>query len=608
MGKLHSHAIEWRFAHPPAAVWPALADTGRFNEAAGLPKHTIREAVQPDGSVRFFGEGRFGAVTLAWEDIPVEWVEGQWLRHLRIFSRGPLRSLCASLRLTPDGEGGTTAHYLVEADAANALGEILLRTRFFSGMERNFSRVVAPVDAWIAGRVDDPFTAAAPRLPSESGTRLAEMVARIEASGNGHGLAQRLADWIVTGPEVDLLHIRPFRLARRWDVLPRHAVELCLQSVRTGMLALRWDLLCPRCRGAKISTVELDRLPAGAHCDTCNIGYDRDFSRNVELTFHPSAAIRGVPEGEFCLFGPMSTPHVKVQVALDPGETRTLEADLDPGPYRLRTVEPGGETDIDFDGGGFPEAIAQPDSVQSGPGAPAGMVRLTNRDSRRRILVVESREWVRDALTAHRATTFQAFRDLFSDQVLRPGDEVGIAHVTLMFTDLRGSTALYQRIGDAAAYRLVREHFAFLAATVRSNDGAIVKTIGDAIMAAFPNPADGVRAALAVQAGVAAFNARSGGAPVAIKLGLHAGPCIAVTMNDRLDYFGSTVNMAARMQNTSEGGDIVLSEQIVADPGVRTLLAAATLRPESRSLKGFQAPVPFFRLSPEGRTHDEPRP
>ena len=63
------------------------------------------------------------------------------------------------------------------------------------------------------------------------------------------------------------------------------------------------------------------------------------------------------------------------------------------------------------------------------------------------------------------------------------------------------------RIGDARAYRLVREHFAFLAAIVRAQEGSIVKTVGDAVMAAFADPAAGVRAALAVQARVAAFNA-----------------------------------------------------------------------------------------------------
>ena len=113
--------------------------------------------------------------------------------------------------------------------------------------------------------------------------------------------------------------------------------------------------------------------------------------------------------------------------------------------------------------------------------------------------MVERRDWVADALTAHQVTALQAFRDMFSDEVLRPGDEVAIGTVTLMFTDLKGSTALYDRVGDAQAFHMVREHFAVLAKAVREHDGAIVKTIGDAVMAAFADPAQAVRAALAIQ-------------------------------------------------------------------------------------------------------------
>ena len=174
--------------------------------------------------------------------------------------------------------------------------------------------------------------------------------------------------------------------------------------------------------------------------------------------------------------------------------------------------------------------------------------------------------------TADRLSATQAFRDLFSDQVLRPGDEVGIGNVALMFTDLKGSTALYEAIGSAPAYRLVRDHFALLAAVVREHDGSVVKTIGDAVMASFADPRDAVAAALAVQGRVAEFNRRSVGQAITIKLGVHCGPCIAVTLNDRLDYFGSTVNLAARLQSESVGGDIVLSADVLADPRVRDLL------------------------------------
>src|SRR5262249_8512887 len=162
--------------------------------------------------------------------------------------------------------------------------------------------------------------------------------------------------------------------------------------------------------------------------------------------------------------------------------------------------------------------------------------------------------WVADALTADRLTALQAFRDLFSADVLRPGDDVAVGHIALLFTDLKGSTALYRRVGDAAAYHLVRNHFAFLTKVVRDHEGTVVKTMGDAVMAAFHDDHQAVKAALAIQRQVAGFNRENGLTEgLVIKLGVHAGPTIAVTLNDRLDYFGSVVNMAARLQGQSLG-------------------------------------------------------
>jgi class 3 adenylate cyclase len=344
----------------------------------------------------------------------------------------------------------------------------------------------------------------------------------------------------------------------------------------------------------------LDRLPKGAHCPSCNIDYGADFSRNVEAGFRPSPALRKLESGEYCLFGPMSTPHIKLQIHLEPGESRRVPASLASGPYRLRTLEAGPECDIQYDGAGFPELIVTADGVSAGAIGPPGEIALTNRSDRPRVAIIEDRSWTRDCLTADRLTALQAFRDLFSGDVLRPGDEVAIAQVTLMFSDLKGSTALYERIGDAAAYHLVRDHFAFLAAEVRACEGAIVKTIGDAVMAAFAEPAAAVKAALAIQKHVAAFNAahgaEAGRGDITIKLGLHKGPCIVVTLNERLDYFGGTVNLAARLQGRSEGGDIVLSAALLADPEVKALLATHRLKEESAAIKGFAAPVPYHRI------------
>ena len=586
----------WHFDAPPEKVWPALADTARFNEAAELPRYQVETSVQPDGSVVYTGRAKIGPVKLAWRDLPTEWVTNHSFRHARKFETGPFKTLVANLLLQPEG-AGTRGEYTGEIEPANLLGHAALLAGFLRSTGKTFTRLANEAAAFASGQREEPF-AVAVQLTAEARARLTAMQGELERQGLRPELVRRFVRFIAEGAEVDLTRIRPLRLARLWGEPERDLIEICLRAVRAGLLTLRWDLLCPNCRGGPVGANSLDQLPRGAHCPSCNIDYDRDFARNVELNFRPSPAIRPLIEGEFCLFGPMTTPHVILQQTLAPGESRDLALALPPGDYRLRPLHPGKETTLAWAGGDFPEMIAEDDGIRTGAPAAAGIVHLSNRASREITFVIESRDWVRDALTAHRATSMQVFRDLFATEVLRPGDEAGIGQVTLMFTDLKGSTAMYARIGDAAAYRLVRDHFAFLAAAIREHDGAIVKTIGDAVMAAFSDPVKALAAALDVQRNVAAFNREhgSGREEIVIKLGLHTGACIAVTLNGRLDYFGSTVNLAARLQAQSQGGDIVLSADLAGDPAVRARLAGLLANPETARVKGFDSPVAFLRL------------
>lgn len=594
-----AHTWRWSFRNPPAAIWPILADTARFNEAGGLPRHSISEVPAADGSVAYYGTAKVGPFPLKWRDHPVNWVSGQFLEHNRVFLSGPLSFLGARLALAPDAAtGGAVGTYTLTAGARNWIGRLALATKFFTSAGATFERLAKEADDFASGERATPFSYAAPPVSEATGSQIARLVAEIEATPNGHGLAARLADHILTTQEVDLWHVRPLGLARQWQVPQRHAIELCLQAVKAGLLELRWDLLCPRCRVAKAWVGSLDRLPTGAHCGSCNISYDRDFAKNVEASFRPAAAIRPLESGEYCMWGPMSVPHVKAQIHLDPGEVRSLPGTLPPGPYRLRTLEPGDALDVTHDEGAFPALVIEGEAIRAAANDQSGMLCFENRSARARVAVIESRHWIEDCLTADRVTALQAFRDLFADEVLRPGDEVAVGRVTLLFSDLKASTALYESIGDAAAYHLVREHFAFMAEIVRRHDGAIVKTIGDAVMAAFARPLDGLLAAIEMQRRIAAWNAAQGaGHPIVIKLGLHQGTSIAVTLNDRLDYFGSTVNLAARLQGQSGGGEIVLSREMAADAEIARQLDGLAARPDRAILKGFDQPTDFYRLT-----------
>ncbi len=421
----------WRFEAPPPAIWEVMADTARFNEAAGLPKHEIDEIAQPDGSIRWIGRLRRGPFRLEWEERPVNWVFGQWFEHCRYFRNGPLEHLCAHFSLAPEG-AGCAGTYTIDVAPANLLGALILHGGFFISAGRNFGRLAASAREYAAGLRAQAFDFQPPRVSAETARRIDALVAEIEATPHGHGLARRLADHVLRSQEVDLWHIRPIKLARDWDAEPRALIELCLQAVKSGLLELRWDLLCPRCRVAKAWVASLDRLPTGAHCSSCNIDYERDFSQNVEAGFRPAPAVRAIASGEFCLFGPMTTPHIKVHVTLEPGETRTVSAGLAPGAYRLRTLEPGPEQTIEWEGGGFPGIVADEATVRAGPPAEPGSVRLVNASPRRLTLIVEDRTWLADVLTADRLTALQAFRDLFAGEVAagrRCRDRAGHADV-----------------------------------------------------------------------------------------------------------------------------------------------------------------------------------
>jgi class 3 adenylate cyclase len=437
-----------------------------------------------------------------------------------------------------------------------------------------------------------------PELPPGARERAAAMAREIDRTPYGNGLGARLADLVLQGMAADLTPLRPKTLASDLGVPPRAATEACLAGVKAGLLGMKWDLLCPNCRGAKVSVPTLSELPHGAHCTTCNIDYERDFERNVELTFAPAPAVRPLPDGRFCRSGPMETQHVAVQVLLGPGERRNVAIELPPGSYRLRTLHPSGSVDVEYESGAFPGLRIAASGVEmldvADRSNEPGSVTFVNDADFELAALIEERTWARETLTAPEVISLQAFRDLFAEATLRPGDDAGVSQVALLFTDLRGSTALYERVGDATAYNIVREHFTLLAAIVRDHDGAVVKTIGDAVMASFTDPTQAVRAALAMQAGIA--SSAHTDRDLVLKVGIHAGPSVVVTLNDRLDYFGSTVNMAARLQGQSAGDDIVLSHAVAADPAVQEMLAAVPQRQETVALKGFTAPVGFVRL------------
>ncbi|HVS81863.1 MAG TPA: DUF5939 domain-containing protein [Pyrinomonadaceae bacterium] len=581
---LREFHYRWEFdlESSPEHLWPLVADTNRFNRDTGVPEV---EAVSAKG--KRLGNARrrlrlfFLGMAVEWEEQPFEWTRPQRFGVDRRYTKGPITELRVLAELLPretsSGETpkstGTKLIYQVWAKPRNILGLIIVPIQIGVISARKFARTFREYDE--LARHGRTVASISPEVEFVPGgrARLLAISEKLAAEGIEAELIALLVNHIENADDFALARIRPYELAAQWKQTRRAVLEACLSATRAGMLDLQWNLICPMCRGGP-ATESLKEIDSQVHCPACNIDFTVNFEQSVELTFRLNPSIREVHAESFCVGGPQLTPHIVAQQLLAPRTSRALDIALEDGRYRLRTLSlPGGQNLRAAENGG--RRLTLPATSAGWPSeesliANRAQVELDNQTDEEQLFILERTVWSDEAATAAEVTALQVFRDLFASEALRPGEQISVGTLTVLFTDLKDSTRMYREIGDATAFGRVMNHFDVLKQSIADEDGALVKTIGDAVMAVFRQPAAAVRAMLRAQQRLGF--PPDGMLPLTLKAGLHTGPCIAVTLNDRLDYFGSTVNLAARLEGQSTGGDVVISSSVYSDPGVRALL------------------------------------
>ncbi|HEU4595785.1 MAG TPA: adenylate/guanylate cyclase domain-containing protein [Pyrinomonadaceae bacterium] len=602
MGQKEFHyRWEYELSASPAALWPAVADTNRFNRDAGVPAlKAVAFAETDDGGggaakrpkARRLSLSKLG-LNVEWEEEPFEWVRPHRFGVVRRYRGGPVAEMRVAAELHEREGGGTRLVYEVWATPRGALGRAAIPLQIGRISARRFADTFRRYDEQAGRDSLDSGLLTVAHLDMGERALLASLEHKLLETGADAGLVGRLVETIERGDELTLTRLRPYVLADCWRAPRREVLQLCLLATRAGLLDLRWELLCPLCRGASRSVPTLAEIRSGQHCESCNVDFVVNFDRSVEVVFRPNASLRRVAEREFCVGGPQVTPHIVAQQLVAPGERRTLSTRLEEGRYRVRAHGTQGGVLLLVAPRGENAAVFRADEEPW----PSGEFRLSatpelvfeNATAEKQLFILERTAWNDQAATAAEVTALQLFRDLFATEALRPGDRISVGQMTILFTDLRDSTRLYREIGDAVAFGAVMNHFDVLREAIAHEGGSIVKTLGDAVMAVFPRPAPALRAVLSSQRRLA--SPLAGARPLALKAGIHNGACIAVTLNGRLDYFGSNVNIAARLEPLSTGRDCVISSDVRRDPEVEELLAdpaqGFTTEPLEARLKGF---------------------
>src|SRR6195256_3971994 len=443
-------------------------------------------------------------------------------------------------------------------------------------------------------------------------------------------------------PDHALNRMNPLDLAakafagEKAGVREERVIAALLHAVSLGLMEMTWSVMCPSCAGVLSANKSLKTLNSAQYnCAFCAAGYETSLDNLVEVTFTVSPRVRKI-----AAHAPdeLSAAEYYRQIfwssAIDlPGDVEKLLAevtlemvDLPPGERAILSLQAPAGTLIVFDpvthtaqfldvggeetGEGQTQSVifnkvqVPVDTIALRPG-PLRLALENRTDGRVRPTVWLMNQALDDLLkrrkpilTAKRLLTNQTFRDIYRTETLAIGQRLKILSLTFLFSDLKDSTALYERVGDLVAFDLVNEHFRLLQEIIASERGAVVKTVGDAVMAAFETPDRAIAAAIRMREAMSDLGSQRQHQSLILKMGIHEGSCLAVTLNAQQDYFGQTVNIASRVQGLAASRSIVVTESVVENAQARSLLETNGLKatPRRVALSGIADKVSVYEI------------
>jgi class 3 adenylate cyclase len=450
-------------------------------------------------------------------------------------------------------------------------------------------------------------------------------------------VADAITRLVKEGADHELNRINVLDFAKRTGLDEERAISGFLHSSRLGLFDLSWNVLCPGCGGVLDAHDTLKSLRHDDYqCGLCACGYEASVDEQVEVAFTVSPKVRRIaahdpatlPLWEYFKqvfwssgvdlnqdsFTVLTEEATLDGLELPAGEKAVMSLQLPP--QFIIVFEPVTHSAQFIDVQGEPTKERQQLSLMYNKvKAPVGTMTLRpgplrlSLDNQAGVRVLPTVFIAAEALhhligkrkpflTAKRMLSNQTFRDVFKADNLNIDQRLKITSLTFLFTDLKGSTALYERVGDLAAFDLVRAHFHALLDIISSEKGAVVKTIGDAVMATFIRPEHAVVAGLRIRAAMDRLNVERGKDDLIVKIGIHEGPCLAVMLNERQDYFGQTVNIASRVQSLCTAQEMHVTGPVIDAPGVAMILQREAITPiqKQAALRGIADKIVVYEL------------
>lgn len=525
----------YRFELPvfPSEIWPYLIDTSRMNKDLGFPPRKEEE---------INGENHVSTKTLGrkeeWIEKPWVWIFEKEVQNHRLFKKGWMAEQRGVFRVET-------------APGNKTVVDVYFRWAF-DGWFSHFLFSLVP-DA-LAKKFETFFA-------QKSREILDQRKALIQESrGKTHKMDpyEAIREYILTGDPLDLDRIHAKDLSRRLNIPLDLVIDVCVRMVKEGNLLLTWDVVCPHCRGVKVNNNSLSSIGEPNSCGPCGITFDLDSESAIEVVFHVSPKLREIQTVVYCAAEPAKKKHIKLNQEVSPKDQKAFSLSLPPGKYNLRAKTSKGVVPIQitedapsrellWDGKETKRAIVTPEFT----------LRIQNSTGSLDLFTLEEAWWYDDRLLAGEALSHPHLREIFSQDHISVGVKLNVGSQVILFTDIVGSTPFYKTLGDALAMKAVQNHYQDVSNVITKNSGIVVKYIGDAVMAAFVDIEKAMQAALGIQE---AFNRTRSDQPIKLRVSLHEGKVLAANINVGIDYFGNTVNQAAKIQKHAGAFEIAVCD------------------------------------------------
>lgn len=491
-----------------------------------------------------------------WVESPWNWIIHQEIRQERIYKKGLMQRQVGTFAILP----AKTQDGLTQVEVSFTwYGNFLLR--FLIGpLSAKFlqKQMTAYVQHHEKIYFSNAFALPASLTPlrklnSQDDQLVSQILDEIKSN---HPDLKTVIHYLIASDSLDIYKINPKKLATQTGLDLESVIEQLTLLTQSGYLALTWDIVCPHCRGPQQEVSKLKQVNARSKCLPCDLEFSSQTERAVEVSFKPQSKFREIGSMVFCAAEPAKKFHILMNWAVKKNQVFQFKIDLAVGNYRIRTLREKKESQLNVIQQNQSDKKIQIDFTKPQIKIASGLHEFTFVAESNDFLVLESLAWTEEKFLAGEALSNLHIRTLLNDDLLNSGVKLDIGEQIILFTDIVGSTPMYRELGDSKAFVAVQNHYLAIEDIIKRHHGVVVKFIGDAVMAAFTDVTFAFHANHEIHQ-----TFKNNKDSLILRTSFHIGQVLCVNLNVGLDYFGQTVNTAAKLQGWANGFETAVSEQ-----------------------------------------------